>query len=378
MKELLQGLQIDREQPRPSAVTPPRSRGWAGRLALSGAVLAIALMTPWWYFSRTKEAPTHPSTVAVPAGPDTPAPALTAAGYVRAARIVYVVPRVAGRIASLHVQEGDDVRAGDVIAVIDGRDLQQEVDEARAGDALAQANLRTLEAGSRLEEIGQARAEVQAVALATEKAARDLARARTLFDAGALSARDLDHAATASQVEEKNLESARQVLARLEAGPRTEEIEAAKAARAATRARLISANNRLGYARVVAPTAGRVLRKFRNAGDFVSPDIPYIEGSATIAAGSPIVLLGDVDHQEVSVDINETDIARVSLHQAVEISPNAYPAEVAHGLVTRVSPRADRNKNTIEVTVSLQKPAKVLPYDTSVKLRFASQGRDAR
>ena len=377
MKELLQGLKIDRQPAAPAAGPRAHRHGRAMKLVIAGVVLVAASVGGWQYLG-SKAAPTAQPAAAAPAAPDAPPAVLAAAGYVRTAHVVYVVPRVAGRITSLRVQEGDDVRAGDLIAVIDARDFEQEAAEARAGADLADADLKKLEAGSRPEEIAQARAEVQALTFALEKAARDLARARGLFDAGAISARDLDHAATDCQIGEKNLESARQALARLEAGARAEDVDAARAAREAAHARSISARNRLKDTRVLAPTAGRVLRKFRNAGDFVSPDVPYLEGSVTIAAGSPIVLLGDVEHQEVSVDINESDVARVSLHQPVEITANAYPTDVLRGLVTRVSPRADRNKNTVEVTVSLQRPAKVLPYDASVKLRFTDPLGDGR
>jgi RND family efflux transporter MFP subunit len=113
-----------------------------------------------------------------------------------------------------------------------------------------------------------------------------------------------------------------------------------------------------------------VLRKFRNVGDFVSPDVPYLEGYETIAVGSPLVALANLGPQEVSADINETEIARVWAGQPVEVSPNAYPQLALHGAVSQISPRADRNKNTIEVKVTLEPTKTVLPYDASVKLTF--------
>ncbi|HLA79481.1 MAG TPA: efflux RND transporter periplasmic adaptor subunit, partial [Vicinamibacteria bacterium] len=194
-----------------------------------------------------------------------------------------------------------------------------------------------------------------------------------LFQAGIVSAQALDQARTEHQVGEGNLEAARQVLARVEAGPRREDIAAAGAGLTAARARWIGASHRLEYAKVRAPIAGRVLKKFRNAGDFVSPDTPHLEGYETVAVGSPVVSLADLGRQQVSVDVNQTDIARIALHQRVEVSSQAYPEDVWVGSVTQISPRADKNKNTIEVKVTLEAAARVLPYDMSVKLDFLGQ-----
>ncbi len=343
-----------------------------------GPLLAIPVAMASWSFVATSAVRVDVVTVAAPVGGDRPPASLTAGGYVRASKVVYVVPRVAGRIASLEVGEGDLVEAGDVIAVIDSRDLEQEVAEARANHGLAEANLAKLRFGSRPEEVAETKAKVRAVALATENAGRELARNKALFDAGLLSAQSFEHSNTEYLVSESNLAAARQSLALVEAGPRQEEIQIASSAVAAAQARLTGAANRLSYAKVRAPVSGRVLRKFRDAGDFVSPQVPYLEGYDTIAVGSPVVALIDLGAQEVSADINETDIAKVSLDQPVEISPNAYPAEVLQGSVSQISPRADKNKNTIEVKATLEKTTRVLPYDMSVKLSFMERRSDPK
>ena len=171
----------------------------------------------------------------------------------------------------------------------------------------------------------------------------------------------------------------RQSLALIEAGARKEEIEMAEAALAATRARFETAKNRLGYAEVRAPISGRVLKKFRETGDYVSPDVPFVQGYDTVAVGSPVVSVAARERQEVSADINETDLSKVSIHQPVEIIPNAYPSETFRGSVTQISPHADKNKNTIEVKATFEQSTKTLPYDMSVKLRFVrSASRPAR
>lgn len=373
MKELLEGLQIDSKQRRHQAAEGAASKvRWRRRLVIGAAIVA-AVAVGAWRAVDSRAVAVQVITVAASADARRPFPSLTAGGYVRAAKVVYVVPRVSGRIAALHVAEGDEVKAGDVLARIDSRDLEQEAAEARANVELAQANLTKLQAGSRPEEVAEARARVQAIVAATERAKRELARSKALFEAGFVSAQALDQASTEIEVGESNLTAARQSLSLVEAGPRKEELQIAEASLAAARARCTAASNRLSYATIQAPVSGRVLRKFCDVGDFVSPGVPYIEGYDTLAAGSPVVLLADLGKQEVAADINETDIGKVRLRQAVEVSPNAYPGEVIHGEVTRIAPRADKNKNTIEVKATIERSSRVLPYDMSVKLTFLEE-----
>lgn len=368
MNELLEGLRIDRTaQPR-HGTGLASGRGWGSRtrLVVTGLVLVVGLCG-LAYAIGTRPVKVKTVTVAA-ASSGGPGPVLTAGGYVRAARIVYVAPKVSGRVAEVRVKEGDEVAAGEVLATIETRDLAQEANEARANREYAAASLQKLEAGSRPQEIAEAEAHLEAASLAKEKTERELARARALFEQGILSAQALDVAKTEFLVNERTAESARQAAAIVKAGPRSEEIRTASAALRAAEARWRRAANRLADARVTAPIAGRVLRKFRNVGDFVSPDVPFLEGYETIAVGSPVVALADLGPQEVSADINETEIAGVRVGQPVEVSPNAYPQLVLHGRVSQVSPRADRNKNTIEVKATLAETKTILPYDASVKL----------
>lgn len=379
MRDLLEQLRID-----PRAETAPhppeprakrRGRTWKALSAVAAVIAVVAVTSAFVVAHRPLEVTVFPVAAAAPSRP---AVLLTAGGYVRDARVVYVAPKVAGRLVALLVREGDQVPVGGEIAAIDSRDLAQDTAEARANHALAEANLRKLESGSRPEEVAERRAQVQALTLTQERAERDLARARSLFADGLITAQALDQVETTARAGSRTVEAALQSLRLVEAGPRVEEIETARAAVAASRARLTTSANRLEYSRVFSPVAGRVLKKFRNVGDFVSPDIAFIEGYETVAVGSPIVSIAVTGQQEVAADINETDVARIAIGRQVELVPNAYPDEVLHGRVSQIAPRADKNKNTVEVKVAIDgATARTLPYDLGVKLSFLDDARAA-
>jgi HlyD family secretion protein len=127
----------------------------------------------------------------------------------------------------------------------------------------------------------------------------------------------------------------------------------------------------LGRTEIRAPLSGRVLRKFIEVGAVISFDLPNTEAYSALGSGSPIVAIGQLEGLEAVADINQSDLSRLSPGEKVEISAEAFPGKVYQAHVTRFSPRADRNKNTVEVTVRFDNPAPdELAHDMSVKLSF--------
>ncbi|MFA5262952.1 MAG: biotin/lipoyl-binding protein, partial [Opitutaceae bacterium] len=219
MTDALRALQIGEEQRSPNHAPAPRHKHPV--LWLSVVVLGIALTAgAAWLGLHSRPMPVQVMTVA-------PAQAagggfLAAGGYVRHARVVNVVARVSGIVATLQVSEGDVVREGDLIATLHAEELEQQVAESRADLRAAQARLAELEAGSRREEIAGARAKVDALRLTAERLDRDRERSKTLADSGAISAQAREGAENESLVASRTLEAAQQALALLEAGPRPE------------------------------------------------------------------------------------------------------------------------------------------------------------
>lgn len=319
MNDALRALQIDEHQRSPGRAGSSHSvrKPWI----VAGLVLAVAVLsTAAWRTAGPRPRPVHVLTVA-PAGATTRS-TLTAGGYVRHARIVNVVPRISGVITSLRVAEGDIVRQSDVIATLDSRELADQLAEARA--------------------------DVEARDLAAERAERERERSRVLADEGALAVQVFEQADTESRVSRK--------------------------AAAAARARLAHASELLDRTKVRAPIGGRILRKYLDVGSVVSFGVPYAEGYSTLAAGSPIVSIGQLGALEATADVNQIDLGRVTLGGPVEVRADAFPGRSWRARVLRLAPRADRNKNTVEVTVRFDEPAPTeLAHDMSVKLSFLAE-----
>jgi HlyD family secretion protein len=326
--------------------------------------------------------------LAVPAllaacAPAPPSDRLRVSGNVEATE-VHTAAEVSGRIVDLRVDEGDRIEAGAVIARLDTEDAMLQIARTRADRATAVAQLRLLEAGSRAEDIRQARAQVDATAAdaaavdAEVKAAQlDLDRFQALLtaNAGSVKQRDdaqarVDTAKARQRAGQDRVRSAREALARLEAGTRPEEIQTARARVAAADAQIAVLEKSKRDATVISPITGIVTQKLVDAGEIV-------------ARGTPLVVITDLDHAWANLFVPEPMVPRVTIGQAATVLTDAGGPGL-EGKVTFVSPRAEftpRNVQTAEersklvyrIKVTVDNSAGVLklgmPVDAELKLQ---------
>ena len=282
--------------------------------------------------------------------PAPPSDRLRVSGHVEATE-VQTAPEVGGRLVELRVAEGDRVESGAVIARLDTEDIGLQITRTRADRAAVVAQLRLLEAGSRAEDIRQARAQVDAAASeaaaieAEVKAAQlDLDRFQALLtaNAGSVKQRDdararVDTAWARQRAAQDRVRSARETLARLEAGTRPEEIQAARARVEAADAQIAVLEKSLRDANVTSPISGIVTQKLVEAGEVV-------------ARGTPLVVITDLDHAWANLFVPEPMVPRVAIGQAATVITDAGGPGL-EGKVTFVSPRAEftpRNVQTAE------------------------------
>ena len=285
-------------------------------------------------------------------------------GHVEATE-VRLSAEVGGRLLELRVDEGSRVKAGDVIAQLDTRDTELALARARAERDQADAQLRLLLAGSRVEDLRQAEAQVSAVeadvtaaraerdtALAERDAARvDLRRFEDLLRSNSGSQKQRDDAATRTQVADGRVRSAeqrvrsgeervratRETFLRLKAGPRQQEIDAARARLAAVDAQIATVEKVLHDATVSSPAGGIVTQKLVEPGEVLAPR-------------APLAILTDLDHAWANVYLDEPAVPRVTLGQAATVYTDAGGPGIP-GTITYISPRAEftpRNVQTAE------------------------------
>jgi RND family efflux transporter MFP subunit len=252
---------------------------------------------------------------------------LQATGYVTARREATVSAQITGTLSQVLIEEGEEVKAGQILARLD--DTAQ-----RASLAQAQAQV----AAS-----GALRAQDQAQ---LDQARRELKRSRALLDADAVSQQTVEQAQT--QVDSL----AAQLVAQ------QKQVELAQA-------QLDGARVQLDYTVVRAPFSGVIVAKAAQAGEIVSP----------ISAGGGFTRTGvgtivDMDSLEIEVDVNEAYIHRVLPQQKAQAVLDAYADWIIPAHVIAIIPTADRSKATVKVRVGIdQKDPRILP-DMGVRVSF--------
>lgn len=288
--------------------------------------------------------------VATGCAKEAPSDRLRVSGHVEATE-TRLAPEAGGRILTLTVKEGDRVQPGQAILTLDTRDIHLAIDRVKAEQAAAEAQLRLVQAGSRVEDVRQAqsqvetaRADVSAARSELQAAEQDLERFETLLKNNSGSRKQRDDATTRRDVardrvlsSESRVGSADEVLARLRAGARREEVDAARARVATVTAQIAPLEKNLGDATLRSPVAGLVTEKLVEVGELIAPR-------------APAIVVVDMEHAWADVFVPEPAIPQLKIGQAATVFTDAGGTGIA-GTITYISPKAEftpRNVQTAE------------------------------
>ena len=273
-------------------------------------------------------------------GDSPPSDRVRVSGQVEATE-VQVAALVGGRLLELTPDEGDRVASGELVARLDATDTELALARARAERDQADAQLRLLRAGARVEDIRQADAQLataqsDARAADAEVAVADIdaSRYEALLESKAGTQKQRDVAARSG---EDRVRAARENLARLRAGARPEEIDAARARVAAADAQIATLQKAITDAVVTAPVAGTVTERLVDVGELVQPR-------------SPILIVTNLDEVWANVYVDEPTIPRLRIGQQVTLFTDAGGPGIL-GVVSYISPTAEftpRNVQTAE------------------------------
>jgi HlyD family secretion protein len=266
-------------------------------------LLAVAGGAAWWFYFRPK-----------------PESKFVLSGSIEA-NTVQVGSLLGGRVATVHVKEGDEVRPGQPLVTFepDLRDL--EISQQRAQVAQALAELAKVKRGPREEELRQAR-------INYESAEVDRKRFQALWEAGAIARRDYD----ATQVKAAN---AHEVLLAAQRGGRPEDVAAADAAVAQARERLAFLERQHQELVVTAPAAGRVETFDLRPGDLA-------------AANQPVATLLEPDQIWVRIYVPEVQLGKVRVGQPAAIHVDSFPRRSFPGRVVEIRSQAEYTPRNIQ------------------------------
>ena len=223
---------------------------------------------------------------------------------------VAVAAKLPGTLSSVRVDIGDRVRAGQVVAAIDRREIDAQGDAAEAAVNVAHAGVEAAEA-----------------ALANAVLERD--RAQNLFDRGAVAKQRLDAADTARRSTAAQRDLAKANLAQAEAALR--------------RAREVQRDTTL-----TSPIDGVVVERHYDAGSLVGP------------GDEPVVVVADLRVMKLEAGVSELEAGRLRVGMPARVVAQARPGDVFDGRVAAIAPEVDARNRHFRIEVRIANPGTAL------------------
>jgi HlyD family secretion protein len=238
-------------------------------------------------------------------------------------------------LAEIRVQEGDRVKAGQLLARLHTELLDAELNQARAELSAQRQEVAKLEAGSRPQEIDRARAQLKASQARAKAAEGTYRRLQKVFQQKLASPEDVEDARAKAEAARGDRDAARQTLELLVEGPRQEDLAAARAQLQAREAALVLAQQRLADASLFAPADGVIRDRILEPGDFATPQ-------------TPVLTLALLDPVWVRAYLPESALGKVAPGMKAEIHTDSYPGKSYPGWVGYISPTAEFTPKSVE------------------------------
>lgn len=251
------------------------------------------------------------------------------------AAMVDLAPKVAGRVVDVRVREGDRVRAGDLLVLLDLGETAVAVDRDRSSVAAARSRLRDLEAGSRESELAAGRAEVADRRAALDLATKELERQQFLLSRKVGTERDLDRARTEAERARAALAASENRLALLREGARRWQVDQAARDVDRAQAQLEQSRTVVSEAELRAPADAVVLHRMVEPGQLVAP-------------GQSGLTLAFTDRLYVRTFVPEPALGRVKQGQRAEVIVDAHPDRTFPATVGEISREAEFTPKAVE------------------------------
>jgi HlyD family secretion protein len=307
---------------------------------------------------------------------------------------------LAGQLAERRVNEGERVKKGQILATLDREQVERNRDRARAAVQAAESRRAQLEAalafqresvegqveqrraelkqaqalleemlaGSRRQEVEQARAAAEAARTEWENAKRDWERAQSLHQSGDIATANWDRLRTRHESADAAWKQARERLALVEEGPRKEDIASARAQVERARAGLrLAEAGRLDLRRMereletrraeIEQARAELAAMEAQLADMVATSpidgvvlVKAAEPGEVLAAGAPVLVVGDLDRPWLRAYITEADLGRVRLGAPAKVTTDSFPGKVYAGRVSFVSSEAEFTPKQIQTS----------------------------
>lgn len=277
-------------------------------------------------------------------------------------KFVYdIIPKVSGRVSQVSVQAGDVVNAGDVIAVLETEDLEGQLVDLELELKIANTQLNQIEVPS---QEGQ-KATKEALEAQLENAQREYENAKVLYAEGAYTQSQVNAAELAVKNAKQSLANSGETSTAKKA---QQERELQKLRIQGIELKIQRLKDSIANAQIKSPVGGTITKLAIKPYDFASTQ-------------SPIATVSDVEQLKITVNINQYDIQKIAMGQAVNVTADGLKDQVFSGTISEISSVAFKSalgqsqETVVPVTVDLSNKEGVFKpnYTAKVEIVVASK-----
>jgi multidrug efflux pump subunit AcrA (membrane-fusion protein) len=269
-----------------------------------------------------------------------------------------IVPKVSAPVQRFLVNRGDHVRQGQLLAVLENRDLVGAAQESRGQFVQAESNYRSTANAGVPEQVTKADTDVAAAREAMDAAKNLLENRQQLLQQGALARKLVDEAQVGYAQARATFESAQQHLEALQSVGKQEQIRTAQAQVESARGRLASAEAQVAYSEIRSPLTG------------VVTDRPLYPGEMA-TTGAPLISVMDISKVVARINMAQEQAKDLKVGSEATLT-RAGSETTTPGKVIIVSPATDQNSTTVQVWVQADNPGGELRPGESVHVAIVA------
>jgi RND family efflux transporter MFP subunit len=270
-----------------------------------------------------------------------------------------ITPKISAPVKAFYIKRGSRVRQGQLLAVLENRDLAAAAQENKGAYNQAQAAYETTTAASLPEEIQKATLDTQAAKQLLEAHQKVYDSRQELYQQGAMPRKELDQAGVDLTQARNQYEIAQKHLDALMAIGKQQALKSAAGGLESAKGKYLGAQAQLGYSEIRSPVGGVVADRSLYPGEMA-------------AAGTPLLTVMDISQVIARAHIPQPEATLLKVGDKATITAPGEDSPVG-GRITVVSPALDPNSTTIEVWVQAKNPAQHLKPGTSVKVSMLAQ-----
>src|SRR5579862_6836818 len=270
-----------------------------------------------------------------------------------------IVPKISAPVQKFLVKRGSPVREGELLAVLENRDLSAAAQDTRGAYDQAQATYATTTGANLPEEVQKAEADLQQAKQALDAQEKIFESRQQLFEQGALPRKELDQSRVDITQARNQYAIAKHHLDALMAIGKPQELKSAAGQLESAKGKYLGAEAQLGYSEIRSPING-----------FIT-DRPLYPGEMA-AAGTPLLTVMDLSSVIAKAHIPQSDAEALKVGDQGTMTVPGLDAPV-EGKVTIISPALDPGSTTVEVWFEAKNPKRALKPGTSVQLSLTAQ-----